>query len=62
MILPKEDSQDSLVASPDSLVASPDSPASPAACLDNPMVFQADCLDSPEAFLVVCQAAFLAID
>lgn len=62
MILPKEDSQDSLVASPDSLVASPDSPASPAACLDNPAVFLADCLDSPAAFLVVCQAAFLAID
>ena len=51
MILPKVDSQDSLVASPDS-------PASPAACLDN----LADCQDSPEDFLVVCQAAFLAID
>jgi hypothetical protein len=48
-------SKDSLVASKDSLVASPDSPASPAA-------FLADCLDSPEDFLVVCQAAFLAID
>jgi hypothetical protein len=55
VILPKVASKDSLVASKDSLVASPDSPASPAA-------FLADCLDSPEDFLVVCQAAFLAID